>query len=94
VFFGTVPRQPVILQRCARVNKRVCLALIRWEIPRLYRGGSKSLTGEGVYGDRYPVCSVFSAKLFPPYKKTSTFGIGIAIAIGSRYRPFSFRCPI
>ena len=43
--------------------------LIRWEIPRLCRGGSKSSTDPGVYWDRYPVGSVFSVKLFPPFKK-------------------------
>jgi hypothetical protein len=53
---------------------------IRCEAPRLCRGGSKSLTDAGVYGDRSPFCLSFDHGSINT-SKASVIGIRIEIEI-------------
>ena len=58
-----------------------CKILIGWEIPRLCRGGSNSVTDPGVYRDRYPVYVWFQ---IPDSAVGIGIGVGITIAFEHR----------
>jgi len=64
----------------AAAERRIRDLLIRWEILRLCRRGSNSLTDPGMQRIDFECVWVLTLKFFP-------FGIGIAI--GSRNRPLA-----